>query len=92
MLSLILGAGAVVTGFFGMNFGGYFAKVFFDAQKPFHLPHALAVGGVALFAMGSILFGIYVVVSNWTDYRDSLLPRWWRLRRQSGSRSLRRSS
>jgi hypothetical protein len=26
MLSLILGAGAVITGFFGMNFGGHFEK------------------------------------------------------------------
>jgi len=91
MLSLILGAGAVVTGFFGMNFGGYFARLFFAAEQPFRLPHVLAVSAVAVFAMGSISFGIYVVVSNWADYRDSLLPRWWRLRRQSGSRSLRRS-
>ena len=33
MLSLMLGAGAVVTGFFGMNFGRDFAQVFFRAGR-----------------------------------------------------------
>jgi hypothetical protein len=32
MLSLLFGAGAVVTGFFGMNFGQSFARLFFEPQ------------------------------------------------------------
>jgi hypothetical protein len=33
MLSLIFGGGAVVTGFFGMNFGGEFGQLFFDGSE-----------------------------------------------------------
>ncbi len=57
MLSMMLGAGAVVTGFFGMNFGRDFARLFFEPDQrrcrsttpPWHL--------VALVAFGAIAFG-----------------------------------
>lgn len=91
MLSLILGAGAVVTGFFGMNFGGSFQELFFNPTKP--TPPALhyaAIAFVTLFAFATISFGFYVVASNWGDYRESLLPRWWLNRNARAARSLKR--
>jgi hypothetical protein len=89
MLSLILGAGAVATGFFGMNFGGEFAKTFFEpsAQQP--ALHWLAIGLVTLMSLGTISFGVFVVLTNWSDYRDSLIPRALR-RNQTSQGSLRR--
>jgi hypothetical protein len=87
MLSLILGAGAVVTGFFGMNFSGPFESVFF---QPSGMWHWLALVFVAMFATGALAFGISVVASNWSDYRESLLPTWWLARRGSIARSLKR--
>jgi hypothetical protein len=89
MLSLILGAGAVVTGFFGMNFEGLFEALFFkaDQQNPAHWS---AVIFVSVFAFATLSFGLYVVISNWQDYRESLLPRWWLNRRAKRLRSLRR--
>jgi hypothetical protein len=90
MLSLILGAGAVVTGFFGMNFGGRFERTFFQPDPPALPVHWTAIIGVALFAVATIGFGIYVVISNWQDYRESLLPRWWLVRKERRASSLKR--
>ncbi|MEZ5401044.1 MAG: CorA family divalent cation transporter [Bryobacteraceae bacterium] len=90
MLSLILGAGAVVTGFFGMNFGGRFGRwVFQPGPNPITI-HALSLAFVVLFASATLAFGAYVVLSNWRDYRESLLPRWWLARTERGTRSLKR--
>jgi hypothetical protein len=75
MLSLILGAGAVLTGFFGMNFGRDFARVFFDPDPRFLATHYMAVATVAILALGALIFGFYVVISNWSDYREILTPR-----------------
>ncbi len=75
MLSLIFGAGAVLTGFFGMNFGRDFAKVFFDPEPPFLATHYAALLVVAFLALGALTFGFYVVISNWSDYKDILTPR-----------------
>jgi hypothetical protein len=75
MLSLMIGAGAVVTGFFGMNFGTWFGKVFFEPDPQFDVLHNLSIAGVALFAFGALAFGIYVVFSNWSDYKEILMPR-----------------
>lgn len=86
MLSMILGAGAVATGFFGMNFEGEFEQWFF---KPRWLSHWLAIGGVAILGLGAIGFGAFMILSNWQDYRESLLPRWL-LYRGMKQRSLRR--
>jgi len=75
MLSLMLGAGAVLTGFFGMNFGRWFSRLFFEPDPPFLAAHYTAVIVVALLALGALTFGIYVVFSNWSDYADILRPR-----------------
>jgi len=92
MLSLILGAGAVATGFFGMNFGGHFAKWFFEPAPATMAFHYGAIAFAAVLALGTILFGMYVVASNWQDYRESLLPRWWLARTSRGIGSLKRGS
>jgi hypothetical protein len=70
MLSLILGAGAVLTGFFGMNFGRGFERLFFEPDRDSLIVHYTAVLAVALLAFAAFAFGIYVVASNWPDYRD----------------------
>ncbi|MCW5977561.1 MAG: hypothetical protein KIT09_05770 [Bryobacteraceae bacterium] len=70
MLSLILGAGAVLTGFFGMNFGRGFARLFFEPDQEWLGVHYAAVTMVALLAFAALAFGIYMVAANWTDYRD----------------------
>jgi hypothetical protein len=75
MLSLIMGAGALATGFFGMNFGRDFAKIFFDPDEAFIPLHYAAVIAVVLLAAGALTFGLYVVLSNWSDYREILTPR-----------------
>jgi hypothetical protein len=90
MLSLILGAGAVTTGFFGMNFGGWFQQMFFEPVSRTNVVHWAAIITTALLATGTITFGVYVVVSNWKDYRESLLPRWWLVRKERHARSLKR--
>ncbi|MEZ5351420.1 MAG: CorA family divalent cation transporter [Bryobacteraceae bacterium] len=91
MLSLILGAGAVVTGFFGMNFSGAFGQWVFQPSRTAISLHWVSLSFVILFATATLLFGAYVVASNWRDYRESLLPRWWLARTERGARSLKRS-
>ncbi|MBM3810087.1 MAG: hypothetical protein FJW20_00460 [Acidimicrobiia bacterium] len=92
ILSLFLGAGAVATGFFGMNFSGRFAGVFFEPDARYLPVHYGAIAFAALLALGTIFFGLYVVASNWSDYRDSLLPRWWLGRSARRPGSLKRGS
>lgn len=75
MLSMILGAGALITGFFGMNFGRDFAKIFFDPDPPYVPLHYTAVSAVVMLALGALIIGFYVVFSNWTDYKAILTPR-----------------
>lgn len=75
MLSLILGAGAMITGFFGMNFGRGFAKAFFEPDRGFLWLHYGAIAAVGLVALGAILFGCWVVFANWPDYREILTRR-----------------
>jgi hypothetical protein len=89
MLSLIFGAGAVATGFFGMNFEGEFARRFFQEGSAAS-PHAMAVLVVTVFAAATLTFGFFVVLTHWRDYRESLLPRWWLARRERRVRSLKR--
>lgn len=74
VLSLILGAGAMFTGFFGMNFGGRFAQTFFNPPDPPPAAYFVALAIVILFSIGAISFGVYVVVSNWGDYRGIIDP------------------
>ncbi|MFN7925759.1 MAG: CorA family divalent cation transporter, partial [Bryobacteraceae bacterium] len=89
MLSLILGAGAVVTGYFGMNFEGNFARTFFQQGGEPFWAHLLAIVFVTLFATATLTFGVYVVAAHWNDYRESLLPRWW-VARKTTMKSLKR--
>jgi hypothetical protein len=74
MISMILGCGAVVTGFFGMNF----EHIFEWLLKP--LPggewvYWTGLGVAWLVAVGTLSFGLWTVSVNWADYRHSLLPR-----------------
>ncbi len=87
MLSMILGGGAMVTGYFGMNFGREFERLFFNPPGP-SVTHALAITIVTLVAVGSALFTIFLVASNWSDYRKILLP----ARKGARAESLRRTS
>jgi hypothetical protein len=75
MLSMIFGAGAVVTGFFGMNFGADFERLFFHPDRATQWVYLLAVLFVTLMAFGVLAFGVYLVMANPADYRDILTPR-----------------
>jgi len=90
MLSLIVGAGAVLTGFFGMNFGRDFARLFFEPDQSSLAVHYAALALVALLAFSALGFGLYLVFANWSDYRDILVPRRWRERRTRSGGSLKR--
>ncbi len=85
MLSLIFGAGAVLTGFFGMNFGRDFGKLFFEPDYARPWVHYVSVALVTMLAFGAIGFGFFVVVSNWSDYRGTLIPRLGKPSRNPGS-------
>jgi CorA-like Mg2+ transporter protein len=72
MMSMILGIGALITGYYGMNIP--------------HLATALQNGrfsiwsivGTSLMALASLYFIFYVIGSNWMDYRASILPHLYR--------------
>ena len=85
MLSLIFGAGAVLTGFFGMNFGRGFGELFFEPDQPTAWIHYVSVAVVTLLAFGAIGFGFFVVLSNWSDYRNTLVPQLRKPSHQVGS-------
>ena len=73
MLSMILGGGAVITGFFGMNFGLDFEKLFFNpGENP--LFHHLAIAGVSALVVVALSLAAFVVAANWRDYRSILIP------------------
>ena len=76
MLSLIFGAGAIVTGFFGMNFGERFGAMFFQpGSEAEQWVHWVAVAFVSVFALGALAFGLFVILVNWRDYGNILAPR-----------------
>ncbi len=75
MLSMILGGGAVLTGFFGMNFGREFAQLFFEPTPQAAQVHWVAVGLVTMVTFGALLFGLVLIIINWQDYKDVLAPR-----------------
>ena len=75
VLSLILGAGAMITGFFGMNFGGEFGRLFFEPAQASPVIHYLAIAIVVLFSFVAVGLGLWVVIANWRDYRGILDPR-----------------
>ncbi len=90
VLSLIVGAGAILTGFFGMNFGRTFGRVFFEPEADTLLFHYSAVWTISLLVFGVLAFGLYLVISNWSDYRDVLVPKGWAKRREPLESSLKR--
>jgi CorA-like Mg2+ transporter protein len=74
LFSMILGCGAVVTGFFGMNFGHIFDFLLQPAPgKEWMFWTALTF--VAIFAGATLCFAIWTVATNWRDYGDSMIPR-----------------
>ena len=52
--------------------------------------HYSTVGIISLLVLGVLAFGLYMVTSNWSDYRDVLMPKRWRREEQVES-SLKRS-
>jgi hypothetical protein len=75
ILSLFIGAGAILTGFFGMNFGHAFERIFFKPDAATFVFHYAAVAIITLLVIAVLAFGFFMVVSNWSDYRDVLVPK-----------------
>jgi hypothetical protein len=86
MLSMILGLGAMITGFFGMNFGKGFAAAVFEPPAEAAFLYDAAITLVVIVFFGALSFSIWVVTSNWGDYKDILNPS----AKQQRARSLRR--
>lgn len=82
MISIILGIGALVTGYYGMNIPhlGEFLK-----SNALSLSSLIAT---SLLTIASVTFIIYIVGFNWVDYRASLLPH--RYRKSLRTNSLRK--
>ncbi|MCC6263368.1 MAG: hypothetical protein IT169_07315 [Bryobacterales bacterium] len=74
MLSIITGLSAVLTGFFGMNFGREFARMVFEPTGTFPVVHWAALLFVTVCSVGALAFGIFLIARNWGDYRGILLP------------------
>jgi hypothetical protein len=72
VVSLVMGAGAVLTGFFGMNFGRAFGEWVFSPERVSPALHYSLLIAVTLLAFGGLLFGTWVIASHWQDYRDTL--------------------
>ena len=86
MLSMILGLGAMITGFFGMNFGKGFAAAVFEPPPEAAYFYYAAIALVLTVFFGALSFSLWVVSSNWSDYKDILNPS----AKQERARSLRR--
>ena len=84
MLSVILGIGALVTGFYGMNIPHL------ENFLHINLLSGASLLATLLMTVASLFFIVYIVVSNWMDYRASLLPH--RYRKSIRPNSLRRLS
>jgi hypothetical protein len=87
--SIVLGAGAVLTGYFGMNFAGNFQSVFFEPGRTGGW-HGVTIILVSLVAVAALAFAAFIILANWHDYRYILLPggkatepEWQSLRRSS---------
>ena len=75
VLSLIFGSGAMLTGFFGMNFGGAFRALFFEPGGSGSWLHTGTIVGVAVVTLLAFAYGAYLVGANWKDYREAANPR-----------------
>jgi Mg2+ and Co2+ transporter CorA len=74
VLSLIFGGGAVLTGFFGMNFGREFGQIIFEGQGTTPAIHYFLVALVVVVVFGSLGLGVFLVFWNWRDYLEILHP------------------
>jgi hypothetical protein len=74
IISLMLGCGAVATGFYGMNFGHVFDFLLKPAPGREWM-FWLGLGFAGLIAFGALWIGIWMIFSNWTDYRNAVIPK-----------------
>ena len=81
LIDVILGIGALVTGYYGMNI-----PLLGDVLKSGTLSLTSLVV-TSLMTIASVAFIVYIVAFNWVDYRASILPH--RYRKSLGSNSLR---
>jgi hypothetical protein len=72
MMSVILGIGALVTGYYGQNIP-HITNWLQNSHASFW-----SLVATSIMAIASIVLIVYVVGSNWTDYRASLLPHTFR--------------
>jgi CorA-like Mg2+ transporter protein len=84
LLSMILGIGALVTGYYGMNIP-HLATILNNGT--ISGGSLVATSIMALLSLGLIA---YIVVTNWVDYRSSLVPH--HFRRPLPDKSLRRQA
>jgi hypothetical protein len=82
MLSVILGVGAFVTGYYGMNIPRLEGLLKKDVLSLWSLIL------MSLLTAAALSFIVYIVASNWVDYRASIMPH--RFRKPLTARSLRR--
>lgn len=68
MISVILGVGALVTGYYGMN------VPHLEGLLQHSIFSFVSLALTSLMALASLSFILYIVVFNWVDYRSSLLP------------------
>ena len=81
MMSMLLGIGALVTGYYGMNIP--------HLENVLHNDHISFWSLVltSIMAAASLWFVVYIIGSNWLDYRASIFPH--RYRRPLTAKSLR---
>jgi hypothetical protein len=72
MMSVLLGIGALVTGYFGMNIPHLETVLKNDLTSFWTLVLT------SIMAVVSLWFVVYVIGSNWLDYRASILPHRYR--------------
>ncbi len=72
MMSVLLGIGALVTGYFGMNIPHLEALMHNETTSFWTLI------ATSVMAVASLWFVVYIIGSNWLDYRASILPHRYR--------------
>jgi hypothetical protein len=70
VLSTILGAGAVITGFFGMNFARRFEALFFQPDGEAYVVHYFAIVAVTIFCITALGLTFLLFSRNWVDYKS----------------------
>jgi hypothetical protein len=56
-----------------MNFGQTFERLFFRPNAETIGYHLAAVAIVSILMISVLAFGLYMLISNWPDYRDVLV-------------------